>query len=1015
MLSLHNIKKEYGSGENTVRALNGVSLNFREHEFVSILGPSGCGKTTLLNIIGGLDQYTSGDLVINGVSTKQYKDAQWDTYRNHSIGFVFQSYNLIPHQSVLSNVELALTLSGVSRRERRARAVRALKQVGLADQLHKRPNQMSGGQMQRVAIARALVNDPDILLADEPTGALDTQTSVQVMEILRQVSKTKLVIMVTHNPELAKQYSTRIIRVLDGRVVNDSKPYNGVAASGKRFGRNYRSVFRSFNEKHREPVRAVEPTKEKAPVKKKKKSMSFFTAVSLSLNNLMTKKGRTFMTSFAGSIGIIGIALILSVSTGVNNYINSVQRDTLASYPIQLQAESVDMTALVNSLMQARNSDGTLSHELDKVYESAVIAEIMNSLNSTETNVNDLESFKKYLESTDKFDEYLSAVQYTYNFDWNVLTKDADGKVIESDVMALFETMMGSSGSGMTGGSFGMSSSAMSSSFNVWQELLPGKGSENISGIIKEEYDLIYGSWPTAYNEVVLVVDGNNEISDLSLYALGLRTQSEILEGIFAAQRGEQVDTSQMGSWSYEELCNMEFRLLTKAESFQKQADGTYADLSETDVGLEYLYNNKSIGTDLKITGILRPSEEATSAVLTGAIGYTAQLTEHIIDKTDDNALLAMQLQNTHTDVLTGLPFKSDAQEEMTDAQKKEAVLAYVASLEPAQKAALYALMKSEPTEEQIAAAVAQSLGQMTPEQINEMLISAFMVQLNTDRETAAQYVGALTAEDIQKYAGLVVAAQYTEQYKQTVEEQLSSLTTNQLCQMFEEELAVMTDAAFSSIYEEHLPNQYSDSTYEDNLKALGYVDKDKPDGINLYASTFEDKDRIADLISEYNEGVSEESKISYTDYVALLMSSVTTIVNAISYVLIAFVAISLVVSSIMIGIITYISVLERTKEIGILRAIGASKKDVRRVFNAETLIVGFVAGAIGILCTLFFNAIINIILFELTGIAALKAVLPVGAAVILVLVSMSLTVIAGLFPASFAAKRNPVEALRSE
>ncbi len=1004
MLSLHNIKKEYGTGENTVKALNGVSLNFREHEFVSILGPSGCGKTTLLNIIGGLDQYTSGDLVINGVSTKEYGDAQWDTYRNHSIGFVFQSYNLIPHQSVLSNVELALTLSGVSPRERRARAVEALKQVGLADQIHKRPNQMSGGQMQRVAIARALVNNPDILLADEPTGALDTQTSVQIMEILRQVSKTKLVIMVTHNPDLAKQYSTRIIRVLDGKVVNDSNPFTSSSTQDK-------SVFASFNAKNREPVRSASAKKKQSG--KKKKSMSFFTAISLSLNNLMTKKGRTFMTSFAGSIGIIGIALILSVSTGVNNYINSVQRDTLASYPIQLHAETLDMTSLVTSLMQATNPDGELPHELDRVYESAVIAEIMNSLNSAETNVNDLESFKKYLESTDKFDEYLSAVQYTYNFDWNVLTKDADGKVIESDVMGLFKAM--TAGSNNDGGSNSTGSSAMYSSFNVWQELLPGKGDENISSIIKEEYDVIYGSWPTDYNEVVLVVDEKNEISDLSLYALGLRTQAEIMEGILAAQRGEQLDTSQLGSWSYEELCNMEFRLLTKAESFQKQADGTYTDLFNTDMGLEYLYNNKSIGINLKISGILRPSENATSTVLTGAIGYTSALTEHVIDKTDDNALLAMQLENIHTDVLTGLPFKDDTQAELSNEQKKEAVLAYIASLEPAEKAALYTLLKSVPTEEQLAAAVGQAMMQMTPEQVTELLISAFMVQMNTDRDTAAQYVAAMTAEDIQKYAGLVIAAQVTEQHKATVEAQFGAMTANQLCQMFDNELPTMSEEQFVSIFENHLPEQYSESSYEDNLKALGYVDKAKPDGINLYASTFEDKDRIAELISEYNDGVSEESKISYTDYVALLMSSVTTIVNAISYVLIAFVAISLVVSSIMIGIITYISVLERTKEIGILRAIGASKKDVRRVFNAETIIVGFVAGLIGILCTLFFNFIINIILFELTGIAALKAVLPVGAAIILVLISMSLTVVAGLFPSGFAAKRNPVEALRSE
>ncbi len=1008
MLKLRKIIKDYDTGDSSVRALNGVSLDFRKNEFVSILGPSGCGKTTLLNIIGGLDQYTSGDLIINGVSTKFYKDADWDTYRNHSIGFVFQSYNLIPHQTVLANVELALTLSGISKRERRARAIDALRQVGLAGQMRKRPNQMSGGQMQRVAIARALVNDPDILLADEPTGALDTQTSVQIMNILRSISRKKLIIMVTHNPELARQYSTRIIKMLDGRMVSDSNPYNAAAERERIPGIVQIGERKVAAKKKAERTRPSQYKKSG-----KKRSMSFFTALSLSLNNLMTKKARTFMTSFAGSIGIIGIALILSVSTGVNNYINAVQRDTLASYPIQIDAESLDMTSLVTSLMNASNDDKD-EHPLDKVYESAVIAQLMNSLNSTKVNTNDLKSFKEYLESTDQFDPYATAIQYSYLFDWNILTTDAAGSVIKSDVRELFAAMSGMNNSAM-GGMSSSSSNAMASSFNVWQEMLEGTDGTLVNNLIKDEYDLIHGAWPTAYNEVVLVVDDKNEISDLSLYALGLRTKAEIVNAMMAASKGEQLDTSNTKSWTYEEICAMKFKLLLASESYTKQANGTYTDMTESTDKLNYLYNNSGLGIDLKIVGIIRPNPDATSTVLNGTIAYTTALTDYVIEKTASSQLLRDQINNPTTDVLTGLPFQDPNAEELTPAEKKAAVAAYLGKLSAMEQVAFYTKIATVPTEEQVAAGVMQMLAAMTPEQIDQTAVAALVAMLGVSEQEAAAQVAALSNEEKSMLVSAALATVFTEQFVAAETARLTAMTPDKILAEMQERLSGMSDDEYVDLYENYLPAQYSDSTYEENLELLGYVDKASPDSIRFYAATFEDKDEIANLIQAYNDRVEESKQINYTDYVALLMSSVTTIVNAISYVLIAFVAISLVVSSIMIGIITYISVLERTKEIGILRAIGASKKDIRRVFNAETLIVGFVAGMIGILATLGFNVIINIILFNLTGIASLKAQLPIVGAVLLVAISMFLTFIAGLFPSSFAAKRNPVEALRTE
>lgn len=1014
MLSLRNITKEYPTGDTKVQALRGISLDFRENEFVSILGPSGCGKTTLLNIIGGLDQYTSGDLVINGISTRRYTDADWDTYRNHSIGFVFQSYNLIPHQTVLANVELALTLSGVSKRERRRRAVEALKQVGLAAQIHKKPNQMSGGQMQRVAIARALVNDPDILLADEPTGALDTQTSIQVMEILRSISKKKLIIMVTHNPDLARRYSSRIIKVLDGQVVGDSRPYRAGEKSAPApvlglFRKKKRSILAIDPDEARRAQFGGLGGKKRSATGKKKRSMSFFTALSLSLNNLMTKKGRTFMTSFAGSIGIIGIALILSVSSGVNTYIDSVQRDTLASYPIELHAESVDLTALVNTLMKS-NGDDAHDHDRNKVYESIVLAQLMNALGSTGTESNDLTTFKKHLESSEEFAKYLSAIRYQYDFNWSILVREGNeigseaGKVVKFDVTAWLSGMSGSTGTSQS--PYGSMMGSSMGGFNVWSEMLSplDKNDTNlVSSLVREKYELIDegGRWPEAANEVVLIVDEHNEISDLALFALGLRTEEEMNKVLFAAMNGENVDLSDRKSWTYEEIKQMRFRLLLASECYEKNADGTYTDLSASDDGLESLYGDADRGFTLRVVGIVRPTDDATAAFMSGSIGYTSALADEAMARTQKLGMLDEQKNSPDIDIITGQPFKSD--KVITKEQKRTAIHNYLASLSEAEaKQFLCRVLAPEPSEEQIAAKVTEI--NAYPEAALRQMLSSVLESFGQDGLT----VDMIMANPQMKAMAVQAIAQAM------VQEELNQAAFGD--KSVAEMEAMLTSAQVNTLYEEdEIPHDYSKSTYQKNLALLGDVNSDTPSAIYLYAATFEDKDEISALIDAYNATVEESKKISYTDYVGLLMSSVTTIVNAISYVLIAFVAISLVVSSIMIGIITYISVLERTKEIGILRAIGASKKDVGRVFNAETLIVGFVAGVIGIVITLLLNQVVNVILFHFTGIAGLRAVLPVGAAIILVAISMFLTFIAGLIPSGFAAKKNPVEALRSE
>lgn len=978
MLQLKGIQKNYLSGDSTVTALKGIDLKFRENEFVSILGPSGCGKTTLLNIIGGLDQYTSGDLIINGKSTKTFKDSDWDAYRNHSIGFVFQSYNLIPHQTVLSNVELALTLSGISKVERRKRAIEVLEKVGLGDQINKKPNQMSGGQMQRVAIARALINDPDILLADEPTGALDSATSIQIMEILKEIAKDKLIIMVTHNPELAEKYSSRIIRLLDGRVIDDSDPFEAdeIADDGKE--------------------------------KVKKPSMSFFTALSLSFNNLLTKKARTLLTAFAGSIGIIGIALILALSNGIQTCIDKVQQDTLSSYPISIEAENVDMSSLMVSLMGINSEEN--SHERDKVYSSSVMYEMFNAMNSAETTTNNLTAFKDYLENGNSgIKDYISAVQYGYDYGFNVYTKDIEDNIIKSDVTTLMQSVMG--------GSEGMDaywSSSMVSSFSgmeVWEEMLPGEDGELVSSLVTDEYDVIYGSWPEEYNEVVLVVDENNEISDYCLYALGFKTSEELQEVMVAAMKEEEIDIAE-GSWSYEEICDKEFKMIPSSDFYQyDSATKTYKDLSETDTGLTYLYDN---GIDLKISGIVRLKEDSDSSMLTGSLCYTSALTEYVVNHTLESDILKAQLENKDVDVFNGLKFASDDEEPSAE-QKAGDIKEYIASLSNTEKAAVYMEIMSVPSDEYVSQTVASQMEGMTREYIESMMIESYSQEMGVDEQELKDYAASMDDETLFSYVEQMMAESVKSQYAEAMEQQFGAMTSDELAAGMDMMMETGSVDELAVIYDGHMPPTVSESTYEENLELLGYADLDSPSSIKLYASTFEAKDTIADMIEEYNDSVEEEDKISYTDYVALMMSSVTTIINAISYVLIAFVAISLIVSSIMIGIITYISVLERTKEIGILRSIGASKKDISRVFNAETLIVGFGAGIIGIGTTVLLCIPVNIIIRALTGISEISAALPVAGGVILVAISMLLTFIAGLIPAKYAARKDPVEALRTE
>ena len=991
MLKLNNITKTYITGDLKQQALDGISISFRKNEFVSVLGPSGSGKTTLLNIVGGLDQYTTGDLIINGKSTKEYNDADWDTYRNHSVGFVFQSYNLIPHQTVLSNVELALTLSGVSKSERRRRAIEALKAVGLEEHIYKRPNQMSGGQMQRVSIARALINNPDILLADEPTGALDSETSLQVMELLKDIARDRLVIMVTHNPELAEKYSTRIVRLLDGRIISDSDPYE--------------------DESTAEVLTKKEQKKLKS--EKKKRSMSFLTALSLSLNNLMTKKGRTFLTSFAGSIGIIGIALILSVSAGFQAYIDQVQEDALTSYPITIEGESVDMSAMMLSFMSARQEDQEEERDPDRVYSSTVMFDMLSTMMNAQTKTNNLTAFKKFLDEGGSGIMDIARVHYTYDFKFDVYTQDEDGKVLKSDVMAMMQEAM----TGMFGGDYSAyfnSMGDMYTAMDVWNELLPEADGTGVSQQTKEQYDILYGRWPEAYDEIVIFVGPRNEISDLMLYALGFISSEDMTETMQAMMRGEEVEAETL-SWSYQELCETGFKFILPSEYYQfDPATGTYVDLSATETGMNYLYTSPDVGIPLKVVGIARASDDGNGGRVSGQIGYTAALTQYAMEATGEQEIVKKQLADDAVDVFTGLPFRTADYTEPTAEEKEAAFKAYYEGLEAGAKAELFIKMSCIPTEEYLDGVVAQQLTDLDRQGVTQMMISSYAQQMGvTDTTQIENYFAqmsdeelfAMAEEGIRQMAGAAYAQQAAAQFDQLPPEALTGMMV----------AAEFTSDQYVAFYEEFMPPTVSDANYEQNMEALGYAVPETPSRVSLYAVSFEDKDKIADLIEAYNQGVSEDDKIEYTDYVALLMSSVTTIIDAVSYVLIAFVSISLVVSSIMIGIITYISVLERTKEIGILRAIGASKRDVGRVFNAETLIVGFGAGVIGIGASLLIIIPINLILHHLTGIDDLSAVLPAVGGIVLVLISMFLTFIAGLVPSHLAAKKNPVEALRTD
>lgn len=986
MLEIRNIVKDYETGSETVHALKGVSIAFRESELVSILGQSGCGKTTLLNIIGGLDQYTSGDLIINGQSTKQYKSAEWDIYRNHSVGFIFQSYNLIPHQSVLSNVELALTLSGVSKAERRRRAKEALEKVGLGNQLNKRPNQMSGGQMQRVAIARALVNDPDILLADEPTGALDSETSIQIMELVKEIAKDRLVIMVTHNPELAEKYSTRIVKLLDGQIVGDSDPFDPA------------------KEPAHSEVRKSEVTKGQ------KTSMSFLTALSLSKNNLMTKKGRTFLTSFAGSIGIIGIALILSLSNGVQEYINSVERSTLASFPVSIQHETVDYTSLMTSMMNVRDN-AEENRDPDRIYTNDISTEMMKTMLS-EMQTNNLAEFKEYLESDpDGISASIEEIQYSYDSNLYIYGHSADGDIMQINPSTVMSAMMGQSMadnvSQMTNTYSSLMGSSSMSSYDAFRELLS-------TDMLKTEYEVLAGRLPEAYNEVVVLVTDRNELSDVTLYTLGLRDQGE-LEGMMSSvMAGESfdLDTGDL-SFSYDDLMGMEFSMLTAPEFYQKNDDGTWTDMRSDSEFMEQAAEN---GLKLKVVGILKPDADSLiSSTNSGGIGYTHALTEYMIDKTNSSELVKAQKENPDVDVFTGIEFPKADEEEEQPMSQSEAMEMLTGMLTEEQRTKINEGIMAALTEEQQAQIQSAMMGMVSDEQMNSIMMGVLTPEQLTQLQSGADVNSLLTDAQKAQMSAQIAASLTAEQNAE-----LSTMMNGMVdpTKMYTIFMQVLTTDQLRQLMDMTKEPETTDATYDGNLKLLGVAELSEPSSMKIYATDFESKEKITQLIEKYNDSkIADDNQadvINYTDYVGLMMSSVSDIINAISYILIAFVAISLIVSSIMIGIITYISVLERTKEIGILRAMGASKRDISNVFNAETLIVGFSAGVIGIAVTLLLNIPINIIIENITGIANV-ALLPWQGGVILVVISMLLTLIAGLVPAGVAAKKDPVEALRTE
>ena len=984
MLSLKNITKNYTMGDTEVKALKGVSIDFRESEFVSILGQSGCGKTTLLNIIGGLDRYTDGDLVIDGVSTKKYRDRDWDTYRNHRIGFVFQSYNLIPHQTVLANVELALTLSGVSKHERRRRAVEVLTQVGLKDQMKKKPNQMSGGQMQRVAIARALINNPDILLADEPTGALDSETSLQIMEILKDISKDKLIIMVTHNPELAEKYSSRIIRLVDGKITGDTDPYK------------------------------PQYEDEALPAKVKKTSMSFPTALSLSLNNLMTKKGRTILTSFAGSIGIIGIALILSLSNGVQEYIDDIQRDTLASYPLTIDNSSTDLSSLMSSAMDKKEEvkEEREEREDNKIHTTERMGS-MFSMMYKETNKNDLKSFREFLVENEEIDKYVSNIDYSYGLTLQVFSKNEDREITKVNPSGVLDEI----GFGAMAGMFSLRSQMVSSASdnNVFVELTDNEEMFNT------KYELIAGKKPENKNEALLIVDNHDEITDYTLYTLGMMDVSELKNAVrdmMAKKDDSEISKISSGrDYEYNELIGITFTVVPQTELYQKNDDNVWIDMSEDN---DFMTEAMDNGEQLEIVGIVRQKE--SSGAISGFIGYTKELTEAVAERINASEIVKQQEENPDYDVFSGLPFenteagekaledaKNQAEERKAEAeelqkqleQAKEAQQQAIANLPEEQQA-----MLSQMSEEERAAYLASmqetaapDMSSLTEEQqamlaqMSEEERAAYLASMVIGAENLPTGEGAAPVFDMESFDPDNITEEQMAYFMSLSEEERSKI------------MKMMT-AAISDVV--------SPLSLYENRNTLGVIDLETPSAISIYPIDFEAKEKIVDIIDEYNKSVGEEKKITYTDMVGMLMSSVTDIINAISYILIAFVAISLIVSSIMIGIITYISVLERTKEIGILRSIGASKKDISRVFNAETVIVGFISGAIGILVTVLLNIPINIIIKNITNIDGLS-VLPPVAGIILVAISVCLTLIAGLFPSGVAAKKDPVVALRTE
>ena len=1042
MLKVKNITKIYKTEGFEQKALNKVSINFRKNEFVSILGPSGSGKTTLLNIIGGLDNYNSGDLIINNISTKKFTDRDWDSYRNHRVGFVFQNYNLISHQTVLKNVELALTLSGISKIERRNKSIKVLKEVGLKEHMNKRPNQLSGGQMQRVAIARALVNNPEIILADEPTGALDSDTSIQIMKILKKISQDKLVIMVTHNPELAKEYSSRIINIKDGKIISDTNPYNG------------------------------KEQEEKEKNKTKKTKMSFLTALSLSFNNLMTKKARTILVSVAGSIGIIGIALILAVSTGFQNYVDSIQEETLTSYPLIISKEQADITSTLLSMREGKDKRSGNN----KVKEQQYITNMLSNIST-----NDLKSLKKYLDDNKKtIDPYLSNILYSYNIDPNIYTIDTTNKLAKVNPSNLFSSMMG-------GNSIMSSYSNMASIFN---QIVDNRKE------IEDNYEILKGRWPKEYNELIIVLSEPNSISDLLIYSLGLRDNEELTTMVTKIMSGENVDINNKPmTLTYDDLLNIDLRLIMPSDTFKYNSKyDVYEDMTKDDNYLKELYN-KAI--KLKIVGIVTTKEGTNSSALNPGVGYTSGLIDYIINYSSNTEIVKKQIENDEIDVFSGNRFdskKSNYSFEFSDLVKVDNNKLQSAfninidesKIEEETKKYMEEISNSitidtKPAEElfndnlkSLSKELLNSIEKIKKDNINttvdnflskkenifidmeneyvipsstfkttysgllKSLLQAYItgykkINPSYDENTDAIIVKEATNSTIELFINSApikeienkMANAMTEaKIKKEVLTKVGELTTN-ISSKFANAFNIDKDkivSAFSLNFGEdelarivNAMTNKTETTSKTNLIALGYQDKEDPSYISFYFNSFEGKEKFLEFIEKYNKQVPEEKKINYSDTTGILMSSVKTIVNAVSYVLIAFVSISLVVSSIMIGVITYISVYERTKEIGILRAIGASKGNISSIFNAETFIIGLLSGLFGIGISYALIPIINKILHHFIGNIPLSAKLEINNAIILIILAIILTIIGGLIPAKKASKKDQVEALRNE